>query len=88
MSPSRVPPEEVVARGEEIYWRDIHEKLPPGSKGKFVVIDVETGGYELDSSDAEATFRLLAKNPGTLTYAVRVGSPVAYRLGLRLMDVP
>ncbi len=86
MSQARISPMKVVALGEELYWREIHDKIPPGNEGKFVVIDVETGDYELNEDDAAATMLLLAKNPGTLTYGVRIGSPVAYRLGRRLME--
>lgn len=81
MNQPRIPLDEIVMRGEQFYWRDIHDKLPLGSKGKFVVIDVETGDYELDDDDASATMRILEKNPGTLTYGVRVGSAAAYQIG-------
>jgi hypothetical protein len=80
MNESQLPTEEVVARGEELYSRGIHDKLPPDSQGKFVVIDVDSGDYELDARDAEATMRLLARRPNAITYGIRVGHPTAYTL--------
>lgn len=83
MSDYRIPPGDIVTRGEEIY-KQIRDHVAPGNHGRFVVIDVETGKYELDEDDAVATMRVLAKNPGTMTYGIRIGFPVAYRLGARL----
>jgi hypothetical protein len=80
MSESQTSVEDIVARGEELYWREIHHKLPPESDGKFVVIDVNSGDYELDARDAEATMRLLARRPGAMTYGIRIGHPTAYTL--------
>jgi hypothetical protein len=80
MSHSRIPPKEVEARGEQRY-AEIRDLVDAGNHGKFVVIDVETGDYEVDARDAEATLRLLAKHPGGITYGVRIGSPTAYTLG-------
>ena len=53
MGYSRVPEEEIVPRGHEIYERAVHPELGPEHEGKFVVIDVESGDYEV-SDDEEA----------------------------------
>ena len=74
-------PEDVEARGEEIYEREIRKKVEADNKGKFVVIDIETGEYEVDSDDLEATKRALAKRPDAVLYGVRIGYPTAYTLG-------
>lgn len=39
-------PEEVESRGEEIYDQQIRNKVEAGNRGKFVVLDIETGEYE------------------------------------------
>lgn len=65
MSYSRVPEEEIVPRGREIYERDIRPRLGPEHEGKFVVIDVETGDYEV-SDDGEAFGRAEEKRPALL----------------------
>ncbi len=74
-------PEVVTARGEEIYQQQIRHKVEPQHKGKFLVLDIETGDYEIDAEDLEATMRLLAKHPKAITYGVRIGYPAAYGIG-------
>lgn len=75
--------EEVGERGERIYEQEIKERVEPHEKGKFVIIDIETGEYEIDKSDLAATKRALAKRPEAVLYGVRVGYPTAYKLGGR-----
>ena len=64
--------------GEAIYHERVLSQVGPVDKGTFVVIDVETGDYELDARDATATRRLLSRRPTAVTYAVRVGHRAAY----------
>ena len=71
-------PEEIVTRGEAIYRDHIEPNVAPLERGRFVVIDVVTGDYEIDDGDAEATRRLLNRKPDAITYAVRVGYHAAY----------
>ena len=76
-------PGEISAQGEAIYREQIQSKVLPTEKGKFVVIDVETGDYEIDTGDAAATRRLLERRPSAVTYGVRVGHRAAYSGGFR-----
>jgi hypothetical protein len=76
-------PEEVVSRGEAIYKEQIRDNVEAENKGKFVVIDIETGDYEIDVDDLRATMRALAKRPAAILYGLRIGYPTAYRLGGR-----
>jgi hypothetical protein len=77
--------EEVAARGETIYEQQIRAKVEATHKGQFVVIDIETGDYEIDADDLAATKRALAKRPAAVLYGLRIGYPAAYRLGGRFM---
>ena len=77
----RYTPEEVAQRGEAMYERQIRARVEPEHMGQFVVIDIETGDYELDVDDLAATKRALAKRPDAVLYGLRIGSPAAYRLG-------
>lgn len=74
-------PQEVEARGEQIYEQQIRQAAEPGNKGKFVVIDIETGEYEVDDDDLQATKRVLAKRADAVLYGLRIGYPAAYTLG-------
>jgi hypothetical protein len=81
MSTHRLSAEEIARRGEEIYHRDLLASVEAMNKGKFLVIDIETGDYEIDDDDLTATRRLLARHPTAETYGVRIGYPTAYRIG-------
>ena len=87
MSYSDWTAEEIGARGEEIYQTQIRDKVDPKKhKGKFLVLDIETGDYEIDAEDLVATDRLLAKHPNAIIYGVRVGFPAAYGIGFSFME--
>ena len=49
--------EEFARRGELIYARDIGPRTAPEDRGKSIVIDIETGAFEVNSSDLDATHR-------------------------------
>ena len=72
---------EVASRGEAIYRREIRDRVDPKYKGKFLVIDIETGEYEMNADDLVATKCLLAKHPDAVIYGLQIGSPTAYRIG-------
>ena len=63
------------------FTQQIREKVKAQNKGKFLVVDVETGEYEVDDDDLKATQRALAKRPDAVLYGLRIGHPTAYRLG-------
>ena len=75
--------EEVAARGEAIYAEQIRAQVEVGNKGKFLVLDIETGDYEIDAEDLQATLRMLSKRPAAVLYGLRIGYSTAYRLGGR-----
>ena len=57
----RYSKDEFARRGDEIYDRDISPHVGPDDEGKFVVIDIETGAYEIDQDELAASDRLLAR---------------------------
>jgi hypothetical protein len=73
--------EEVESRGEEIYERQRRKIVEPGNHGRFIVIDIQSGDFEVDEIDLEATKRALAKHPDAVLYGLRIGFPTAYTLG-------
>ena len=78
--------EDVVRRGQELYEQQIQPQVEAENRGKFLILDVETGQYEIDAEDLTASKRLLARVPSAVLYGVRVGSPTAYRLGRSRQD--
>jgi hypothetical protein len=81
---NRADRSDIVDRGTEIYERRLRHVLEPQHNGKYVVIDVETGEYEVDEDHLAASDRAAAKRPGAPLYAARVGSRALGRVGGRL----
>ena len=69
----RYSKDEFARRGERIYEQDIHPHLTPEDEGKFVLIDIETGAYEIDEDELVASDRLLARFPTAQVWIARVG---------------
>jgi hypothetical protein len=80
MSKATHDAEEVVRRGEEIYERDIRCKVESDHWNKFIVIDLESGDYEIDRNALDATYRVLARHPDGERCLLRIGSPAAFHL--------
>jgi hypothetical protein len=81
MSYPQYSPQQVESRGEAIYEHSVRKEVEEGNQGSFVVIDIETGEYEVDADDLNATKRALAKRPNAVLYGLRIGYPTAYMLG-------
>ena len=79
--------ETVVAMGRAIYREKIRPLVHPQHKGKMVIIDLETGDYEMDCDPGVARERLWQRHPNCWTYGVRVGFKYAYHFGgSRVLD--
>lgn len=76
MSHPQLSREEIAKRGDEIYTSRLRGELEGRYDGQVVIINVETGEYEVDADSMSANKRALAKHPGALLYSLRVGSPV------------
>ena len=73
--------EEVARLGEAIYEQSIRREVESQYKGQLLVLDIETGEYEINPDDVVATKRAMAKRPDAVLYGLRIGYPAAYRLG-------
>ena len=79
----RYSKEEIVKRGGAIFEKDVRPHLEGRDPMDFVVIDIETGAYEVDAKELAACDRLRERIPDAQIYARRVGSPFARHLGGR-----
>jgi hypothetical protein len=70
----------VVQLGEAIYGR-LRTKLEPDLNGQYVVIDVDTGEYEVDANHLDASDRAAAKRPDARLYVTRIGYGALCRIG-------
>jgi len=73
--------EEIVRRGEERYERDLRDRLEPLHKGEFLVLDIDSGDYEIDPDESAALQRARARRPQGLRFVKRIGYAVAHRIG-------
>ena len=72
---------EFAQRGNMIYENNIRLQVEANHSGKFVAIDIETGAWEFDADDYEATQKLLQRVPEAQMWLMRVGHRTAYRIG-------
>lgn len=75
--------DEVCMQGERIYECELRALFSASDEGKYVVIDVESGAFELDANRTIALDRANAKHPDGLLYIKRIGYPAAVKLGGR-----
>lgn len=75
---------ETVRRGKEIYEESIRREVEGVHDGRFLVVDVTTGDYEVADDELAAFDRAEERNPDGVFYLLRVGRSAAHRIGGRL----
>lgn len=88
MSGPRYTSDEVVQRGRELYEQGIRSKVEAAHKGKYLVIDVDTGDYEIGDDYMALTDRLQTRHPEAALCTLRIGYPAVGRIGGRLAPAP
>jgi len=82
MQQTQLSREEIGKRGEAMYEQSIRAQVETTENiGKMVIIDVETGDYEVDELGLESARHLQAKHPDAVLYGKRIGYDVAEALG-------
>ncbi len=79
----RMTAEDAEDIAERLYDTKIKPLLEPSFKGQFLVIDVESGEYEVDPDEMAAMERARAKNPNGIRFLKRVGFAAAHSIGSR-----
>ena len=77
----RYSKEEFARRGDEIYDFQVRPQVEANNYGKIVAIDIETGGWEMDTNEMNASKRLETRYPDAQIWFVRVGSRYVRRFG-------
>ena len=72
---------DVSQRGKEIYEREIKSVVEAAHRGDYLVIDIETGDYEIDPAHLAASHRAHAKHPNGVFFAMRIGYPALAKVG-------
>ena len=63
--------EEQRRRGEEIYNAQIRHLISDADIGKFVMVDVLSGDYEIDESSTKAGLTLRERRPDPVIHGIR-----------------
>lgn len=74
-------PDQVAAKGEEIYQEKLKTMLEPSNNGKFVAIEVVSGEHFVGSTILEAVALARKKYPNRLLHTIKVGYEGVYKLG-------
>ena len=72
------------AGGESPAIDRLSARVEPGHKGQFLVLDVETGDYEIDADRLVATQRIRTRHPDGEFFMVRIGYPAVIEAGWEL----
>ena len=81
MTDTRLTATELGQRARNLYERLRAEVETPENIGKLIVMDVESGDYEIDKLGIEASRHLQARHPGSPLYALRIGYKAVESLG-------
>lgn len=93
MTPTQQPrysKDEFTRRGNALYEEQVRAQVEqqPGSRGKVVALDIETGQFEMAGDAIAASDKLLAHVPDAQIWFVRVGSRALHRFGPRPAAAP
>src|SRR5947208_11105370 len=81
MNALRPNAEEIVRRGQAIYEQRLRPLVEREHFGKYLVIDVDSGDYEIDADHLAASNRAAARHPKAPLFAMRIGQRAGGRIG-------
>lgn len=73
--------DEIGERAERIYQQQIRPLVEPQENGKFIVIDIESGDYEIAEDMFTAEDSLKARRPNAVGFGGKVGWDAPYHIG-------
>ena len=71
-------PKEIIAKA--VYDENLKAALEPQFNGKAVVIDLESGDYEVDMHSSKALFRLTERRPEADCWTLLIGPPAPHEI--------
>lgn len=73
MSHPEYTKEQIAGRGKSIYEQQIRSHVETHHTGEYLVINIETGEYELGEDKLAVSQRAYARFPGAPLYGMRIG---------------
>lgn len=80
-SETPLTPQQVSEKGQQIYNEKLKSELEPDNRGKFLVIEVESGEFFLGDTIIEALQKAKDKYPTKLFHTVRIGYEGIFKMG-------
>ena len=79
-SPEEVAQRKLRAEQAQVMYQKIRAQLPPSDKGKFLVLDLATGDYEIDKESIRAEVHLRDRQPDAKhVFEFRIGYQLKFR---------
>lgn len=72
---------EIGRRGRELYEQTLRAKVEPENKGRYLVLNIETGDYAIGDEALPLSTQVRALSPAGQLYALRIGYPTFGRIG-------
>ena len=76
--------DDIATVGQAMY-EQMRAEMEATQWGRVVVIDVNSGDYEIADDDLTATLRMFERRPNALTWGELVGSPAIYYMPQRFI---
>ena len=76
--------DEAVRRAKELYDKRIRTHVEPKNNGKYLMLDIESGEYEIGDDYSSLSDRMLQRKPEAALVAMRIGYPALGRVGGRI----
>ena len=87
MNGPKYPGEIIVERGEIIYQEKLQHLNRPENVGKYLMIDIESGNYEMGDNDLEVSRRAHEKYPDGEFYGMLIGYRGTGAFGMTMEDI-
>ena len=88
MTADRSAAEGIAARAKAYYKQHLRALVATEHHGRFLVLNVDTGDYEIDANEVAAFDRAIANQPKGARFLIRIGYRTAHAIGagLRLCE--
>lgn len=79
--PLTIPEASLGERAMQLYRRIRTTVETPENIGKMIILDVDSGDYEIGDEMIEPSHRLQARHPGSILFCIRIGYKTAGSIG-------
>ncbi|MDZ4683879.1 MAG: hypothetical protein SH850_02245 [Planctomycetaceae bacterium] len=79
---SPADPEDIARRGNAIYDQRVAPQVTTRNPQDYVVIDVDSGDFEVAEKSLVATKKLRERRPAAVMWGRYVGTPISVRFGV------